>query len=580
MGFKAGNSATAAWRLVGRILLGVALATMALAQSALAGTTVLHHFAGGTNDGWGPNGSLLAQGATFYGMAGSGGVSNRGVVFRMSTNGASFSIIHHFAGGAGDGNAPRGSLTPAGDTLYGMTRIGGTSNIGVAFRMNTNGSQFVLLHSFTGGVHDGKWPLGGTLALAGNTLYGMTPNGGVSNMGVVFRMNTNGGNYRVIHHFTGGISNGAYPYGSLTLSGGGLYGMTTGGGATNNLTTANGTVFRMDTNGNQFSVLHSFGGGPPDGSYPMGSLILAGDTFYGLTYTGTGYSNQWGVVFRMDTNGSNYSILRRFGTPASDGLCPQGTLALQGALLYGMTYVGGVSNFGVVFRIDTNGNNYTILNEFKGPDGREPDYVQPLILGRNLYGVTYSGGASNGGVMFMLTNTVPSAVRLTDMYLEYKAGGWVVCWRTESEMEALGFDLYREENGAWVKVNLTMVPAQGWPAGGIGAEYCVADPGASPDGVGRYKLVEIETNGDQLEYGPWWVVGRTVQLNRCQASPAGVIVQWTSRDNEVYALFKAVSLRGPFVPLATGLAATPPLNVYTDEAATAVTAFYCIESIR
>ena len=47
---------------------------------------------------------------------------------------------------------------------------GGTSNVGSVFALNTNGTDFTNLYSFTGGA-DGANPQAG-LTLSGNTLYG------------------------------------------------------------------------------------------------------------------------------------------------------------------------------------------------------------------------------------------------------------------------------------------------------------------------------------------------------------------------------------------------------------------------
>ena len=80
---------------------------------------------------------------------------------------------------------PYGSLTLSGSTLYGMTAGGGSNNFGTAFQMNTNGTDFTLLHTFTGGGSDGSFPYG-SLTLDGSTLYGMTGFGGVNNLGTVF----------------------------------------------------------------------------------------------------------------------------------------------------------------------------------------------------------------------------------------------------------------------------------------------------------------------------------------------------------------------------------------------------------
>ena len=66
--------------------------------------------------------------------------------------------IHEFAGGTDDGREPYGSLTLSGSTLYGMTYGGGDSGVGTVFSMGTNGSGFTLLHEFASGADDGQPP--------------------------------------------------------------------------------------------------------------------------------------------------------------------------------------------------------------------------------------------------------------------------------------------------------------------------------------------------------------------------------------------------------------------------------------
>jgi uncharacterized repeat protein (TIGR03803 family) len=55
---------------------------------------------------------------------------------------------------------------------------------GTIFSIQTEGSGFTSLYSFTGGS-DGAAPEG-SLILSGNTLYGMTVNGAVSDAGTIF----------------------------------------------------------------------------------------------------------------------------------------------------------------------------------------------------------------------------------------------------------------------------------------------------------------------------------------------------------------------------------------------------------
>ena len=51
-----------------------------------------------------------------------------------------------------------------------------------------------------------------------------------------------------------------------------------------------GTIFSEDIDGTNFTLLHSFAGGPGDGANPIGDLLLSGSTLYGMTLRG-GSSN-------------------------------------------------------------------------------------------------------------------------------------------------------------------------------------------------------------------------------------------------------------------------------------------------
>ena len=64
-----------------------------------------------------------------------------------------------------------GDLVLVGSTLYGTTTGGGSSGNGVVFKVNTDGSGYTVLKSFTAAT--GRWPQAGVV-LAGSTLYGTT----------------------------------------------------------------------------------------------------------------------------------------------------------------------------------------------------------------------------------------------------------------------------------------------------------------------------------------------------------------------------------------------------------------------
>ncbi len=192
-----------------------------------------------------------------YGTTALGGSSGQGTVFCLSSDGEGntfFDVLHSFAGGTGDGANPCGSLTSYGftfnghNTFYGMTKWGGSGGYGTVFQSTTSEiivrgteSEITILHNFTGVPGDGANPYGSlTLSADGSTLYGMTYEGGSNNDGTVFQINTNGTGYTILHNFTGGSGDGVLPYGSLTLSGSALYGMTSGGGSS-----GKGVVFKL-----------------------------------------------------------------------------------------------------------------------------------------------------------------------------------------------------------------------------------------------------------------------------------------------------------------------------------------------
>ncbi len=137
----------------------------------------VHNFAGSPDDGSGPSygSALAADGSTLYGMASHGGADGDGVIYSVNADGSDYTILHSFSGGDGGAN-PVGSLTLIGSTLYGTTETGGTANVGTVFSMSSGGSDFTVLHSFAGG-DGGGFPYAGVTAI-GSTLYGTTNGGG------------------------------------------------------------------------------------------------------------------------------------------------------------------------------------------------------------------------------------------------------------------------------------------------------------------------------------------------------------------------------------------------------------------
>ncbi len=178
-------------------------------------------------------------------------------------------------------------MTKEGDTIptppYLMPRHPKLA-FGVIFSVDPDGTNYTVLHIFSGGADDGATTDHGYLVLdADNVLYGMTTFGGSSNRGVVFSIHTDGSAFTLLHTFVGRTADGANPYGSLLINGTDLYGTTASGGTSNK-----GTVFHISTDGNNFSILHSFAGNP-DGEKPIDNVIMLNNTLYGMTVFGGSY---------------------------------------------------------------------------------------------------------------------------------------------------------------------------------------------------------------------------------------------------------------------------------------------------
>jgi uncharacterized repeat protein (TIGR03803 family) len=115
-------------------------------------------------------------------------------------------------------------------------------------------------------------------------LYGTTQSGGGLGRGEVYSV-TPSGTVNVVYSFGGG-TDGEGPYAGVTWFKGRLYGTTAFGGGTtcSYYGTGCGTVFEVSPTGRE-KVLYRFAGGT-DGASPYGGLTLLNGAFYGTTYYG------------------------------------------------------------------------------------------------------------------------------------------------------------------------------------------------------------------------------------------------------------------------------------------------------
>ena len=383
---------------------------------------ILHTFTINTGDGAQPFAGLI-QGTdgNFYGTTGNGGTTNVGTVFKMDAAGH-VTILHSFE--ITDGMFPKGSLVQGSDGwLYGTTSDrgtlptpGGAAGGGTIFKIKTDGTSFTNLHTF--GLPDGNNGTDGVGPVAGlaqgtdGDFYGTTAAGGAfGGAGTVFKI-TSTGTLTRLHTFTN--PDGRIPVAPLIqATDGSFYGTTTAGGTAGFNTAVHGTIFKITSTGT-FTLLHTFTF-PSDlnsGADPEAPLLQATDgNFYGTTATGgTGHSGNGGdgTVFRMDPAG-NVTTLHSFNR--TDGYIPKGAL-MQGpdGVFYGTTSAGGggTSPVGTVFSMNASGAVRT-LHTFVNGVGSEYDPPAGVIRGTDgsLYGMTQEGGPGplglEWGVVFRMT---------------------------------------------------------------------------------------------------------------------------------------------------------------------------------
>ena len=409
----------------------------------------LHDF-GGIPDGSYPYAGLIeVNDGALYGTTYEGGTYDFGVVFKINKNGTGFTTLHHFHGV--EGARPYAGVVEGSDgALYGTTYYGGRNGDGAVFKVNRDGTGFSRLHDFEG--EDGSQPTGGFIEGFDGTLYGTTQYGGVAAAGVVFKINKDGTGFATVHDFNGtdgdqatglvegsegslygttayggaygagevftfngeagfrelyafGYTDGAKPYAEVIEGSDGLlYGTTSTGGKYDA-----GTVFKIDKDGTGFLSLHDFNGAADgaDGVAPHASLVEASDgMLYGTTLRGG--SDDFGVIFTMNKNGSGFRKLHDFLDDGSDGLLPSAPLLeASDGVLYGTTLWGGVYDAlnGTIFKINRDGSGFEKLHDFN--DDEDEDGIQPsvgLIEGSDgaLYGGTNQGGAYFEGVVFKI----------------------------------------------------------------------------------------------------------------------------------------------------------------------------------
>jgi uncharacterized repeat protein (TIGR03803 family) len=134
---------------------------------------------------------------------------------------------------------------------------------------------------------------------------------------------------------------------------------------------------------------------------PESPVIMDGSSnLYGTTSSGGAYG--YGAVFEISHSTGTITTLASFNL--TDGADPYGGMVMDSSgNLYGTTYSGGASGDGTVFELAKGSGTIRTLASFSGANGSEPKGALIMAGSGNLYGTTTYGGASDDGTVFELT---------------------------------------------------------------------------------------------------------------------------------------------------------------------------------
>jgi len=371
----------------------------------------------GTNKGSDPQSSVIqASNGKLYGLTRLGGLSNVGVMFEYDLSTSTFSKKYDMI--AANGQFPQSSLLEASNgKLYGITRFGGASGAGTLFEYNLSLSSYSVLTSFSTAI--GTNPQTPLIQASNGKIYGTTLAGGSGSGGVIYEYDLSTSTFSVVFNYTAAVTGNQPVGGIVQASNGKIYGTTNVGGA-NNL----GVLFEFNPTGNTYSVLSTMAS--TLGGNPQASLTQAANgKIYGTTRVGG--ANNLGTLFEFDPGTNIHTKL--FDFSATNGTFPLSavTQATNG-LLYGLTSAGGTQSVGVLYDYNISLNSYTKKIEFNTSSGGIPNGTLLHAANDKLYGLSSAGGTSTVGVIFeydMSLNAYTKKIDLTAVNGSQPSGGLI-----------------------------------------------------------------------------------------------------------------------------------------------------------
>jgi len=348
-----------------------------------SGYEVAHHFAG--TDGFSPASKLTVSGTELWGTAQAGGAGELGTIFSFEPSG-SFQVRHTFS--QAEGNFPLGPLLSSNSRIWGTTLIGGDNFAGNVFSIKPDGTDFRVDYQFD--YTTGNNPIGGLIESNGR-LWGTTSGGGPGGIGTIFSIDNTGGDFTIIHGFTFDPGDFGSPRGNLLAQGGKLWGATNSGGVD-----GYGYIYSVDEDGQNFTKHYDFKLAGFDGRYPWCTLVENNGRFFGAAAGGGETGN--GILFSIANDGTDYQVEHNFSDAEVTGWQPNSNFYDNGDKIIGTTQTGGILDFGLIYSMNKDGSEFSILHQFDRTDGSAPTSLTRYA--DKLWGTTREGGSEDKGTIF------------------------------------------------------------------------------------------------------------------------------------------------------------------------------------
>jgi len=327
------------------------------------------------------------------------------------------------------------------------------------------GGNFAPLNNFPGGAGGKGGHVQATVALTPGATLNMRV-GGKGSDSVAFI-----GPFTVVGGFNGGGTNSATCVGcNYTLGG-------AGGGSSDVRTSADALANRL--------LVAGGGGGAGAGSITNdpgagGNSATAAKSVTFMSALNICLGGGAGTLLGPGAAGSGFGCIS--GSPGAAGGLDGGDGSLFGVGAGGGGFFGGGA--GAV--------GFDFYHASGGGGGS--DYVDPSATN-----VTVTDGVQSGNGLITLTYATPSAVTFASANASRTAKGVLLRWRTGTEVDLLGFRVYRSRGHSWRRVTRSLIAAKGSVSG---ASYRFLDKTVRRGASYRYRIKAVNRDGTTAWFGP------------------------------------------------------------------------------